>query len=58
MDYLFYDFTLANIEPRGSKRGKIAYGNGKETLRFKANGATQIQKEVGGILVLLKTTTV
>lgn len=39
-------FVLANIEPRGSKRGKNAYGNGKETLRFKADGATQIQKEV------------
>lgn len=38
--------VLANIEPRGSKRGKNAYGNGKETLRFKADGATQIQKEV------------
>lgn len=42
----FFFFYSANIESRGSKRGKGTYGNGKETLRFKANGATQIQKEV------------
>ncbi|KAF0717247.1 PDZ domain-containing protein GIPC1 [Aphis craccivora] len=37
---------FSNIEPRSSKRGKNAsYGNGKDTLRFKANGAAQIQKE-------------
>lgn len=45
--YIYFRLNLlANIEPRGTKRGKNSYGNGKETLRFKANGATQIQKEV------------
>ncbi|XP_050534350.1 PDZ domain-containing protein GIPC1 isoform X1 [Daktulosphaira vitifoliae] len=36
---------FSNIEPRGNRKGKNVYGNGKETLRFKANGAALIQKE-------------
>ncbi|BET02255.1 rgs-gaip interacting protein gipc [Nesidiocoris tenuis] len=37
---------FGNIEARGSQKGrKKNYGSGKETLRFKANGQTQIMEE-------------
>lgn len=43
----FYIMLPGNIEARGSQKGrKKNYGSGKETLRFKANGQTQIMEEV------------